>query len=457
VKFKSGNIADRPRPFRLKSPAKGDGFHGTRGVSVSFSVNWIPLYDIFIPIRVVDKLGPSDHQNLQLNIGIADVVARRGEPRMAKVMITGVDDWQIQWEIKGDAEDGISTPLTQINANLLKEAYEKSKIKESLTDIAKKTIWASITDAFDLPPQPEFAADAKECMQKAMCAGWTLYDLLSADPVFKKVLRKLDNLPDGSKITIKTQGAAFPWELLYPLPYVDGYPEENYRPKRFWGARFQIESLLVVTEGDEKPPARSEQPGTLRISMGMNKSIDDDEIWQENMRPVQLQRNYFDVALEGRGVYFDRYEDILKIVRQPDPSSLIYFFCHGSEMELIFDDERGVITPQHVMGDSYPSWRVIFVNACDAGDISPLSFNGFRKKFPTKKAFGIVAPSYPIPTMFAAVFGNAWLREYMQRRPIGEILLDLRGQLLARNNPLGLWYSLQCPLDVSAPSHENKL
>ena len=59
--------------------------------------------------------------------------------------------------------------------------------------------------------------------------------------------------------------------------------------------------------------------------------------------------------------------------------------------------------------------------------------------------------SLPIPTLFAAVFGRTFLDEYRRQRPVGEILFELRRKLLLGNNPLGLWYSLQCPLDVQAP------
>jgi hypothetical protein len=82
---------------------------------------------------------------------------------------------------------------------------------------------------------------------------------------------------------------------------------------------------------------------------------------------------------------------------------------------------------------------------------APLAFSSFRTEFRRKKAAGLVAASFPIPSLFAAFFGTRVLREYVKRRPIGDILFELRGQLLAKGNPLGLLYSLQCPLDVSAP------
>jgi len=58
---------------------------------------------------------------------------------------------------------------------------------------------------------------------------------------------------------------------------------------------------------------------------------------------------------------------------------------------------------------------------------------------------------FSYPTLFAAVFAKTLIARYTDHQPIGQALFSLRRELLARNNPLGLWYSLQCPLDVKAP------
>jgi Peptidase family C25 len=170
--------------------------------------------------------------------------------------------------------------------------------------------------------------------------------------------------------------------------------------------------------------------------------------------PVQIQKDFFDGELKQRGDYFDQYDDILNIVRKPDPASLIYFFCHGTAKELQFDKTRPKLTADNVEGGpDYPGWPIVFVNSCDAGNISPLSFYSFRTEFRKRKAAGLIAPFFPVPTMFAAMFANAFMTAYLNRQPVGQILLNLRRELLAKNNPLGLWYSLQCPLDIKAPEH----
>ncbi len=63
----------------------------------------------------------------------------------------------------------------------------------------------------------------------------------------------------------------------------------------------------------------------------------------------------------------------------------------------------------------------------------------------------MIATSFTIPTRFAAAFGAKILDGYLAETPIGEVLLSARKELINNNIPLGLFYTLQCPLDVLAP------
>jgi hypothetical protein len=453
VTFKNGKIAGNAPRFHLQAPDKADGEPAPCGVSVTFSVDRHPIYDIFLPIRLVERLGSRQYADLKLDLDVADFSARALMPRKAVVFISTLPsgNWQIHWNIENDPLDSVATPTTVINGARLERAYAANVLND-LKIVAGKPVWKSITEQLEIPDTPVLRDAARECMRKAMTAGWTLYELLSTDPVFEKLLPKLNALPDKSRITFKTDGITFPWELLYPKQYVNGHPKDNEDPASFWGARFHIESLLVTTEDPEKLPSDPEQPGSLFVSMGMNISIDVG--WDRLPAPVALQKAYFQTELQEqkRGGYLDQYDAIADTFRQPYPASLLYFFCHGDATKLEFDKLKDPIQPRDVMGASYPGWPVVFLNACEAGNISPLSFYDFRTKFRAKKVFGLIAPSFPIPTLFAAVFGRTFLDEYRKRRPLGEILFDLRRKLLERNNPLGLWYSLQCPLDVQAPS-----
>jgi hypothetical protein len=452
VRFKDGAMVGKPR-FALKAPEQLDAEDDPVGVYVNFSVAGAIIYSVFLPIRLVDKLADSPRPGRTIDLDLEHVSANKKiEPRNARFSILKKGG---PWQVSGSVFDAGSDPefgtTTLISEASLDAAYKDDGILENIRSIAEATAWRFVDARLDLPEENQAAA--LTCMQKTMTVGYKLYRRFSEDPVFKKVIDLIEALPDGSKITIQTDREAFPWELFYPLHYVDNDRPDNFQPGRFWGNRFLFESLLLPTSDGEKLPARRQQAGKLNVSMGLNSGIDTEEPWVgQTPLPVRVQMDFFDTSLKDRGRYFDKYADIRNILLQADPASLIYFFCHGTAKELKFDNVNPTLTADNVDGGpDYPGWPVIFINACEAGEISPFSFYSFRSEFRKRKAAGLIAPSFPVPTMFAAMFANAFLASYSNKQQVGKILLNLRRELLAKNNPLGLWYSLQCPLDVRAP------
>ena len=93
----------------------------------------------------------------------------------------------------------------------------------------------------------------------------------------------------------------------------------------------------------------------------------------------------------------------------------------------------------------------MFINSCSIASLSPYLFDSFLRRFREKNAFGLVASSFPVPPRFATLFGCAFLEGYSNGIRVGELLLQLRRQLLKDRNPLAFFYTLQCPLDVQRP------
>ena len=65
---------------------------------------------------------------------------------------------------------------------------------------------------------------------------------------------------------------------------------------------------------------------------------------------------------------------------------------------------------------------------------------------------GIIGTTILIPATFAAAFGSKLIEAYLDGIPVGRAIYELRRELLERNNPLGMFYSLQCPFYVTAPA-----
>jgi len=452
VRFVDGKMVDEPAVFAMEAPSRGeDKESGPRGVYVNFTILGAVIYGRFFEIKLVDKLSDGPRAPPIIDLDLQEVSGTKIEhPRVARLTIRAKGGG---WEIFGgkapDYDEFMGESTGIVNEASVEQAYKE--FVDDFKAVASDSAWKSMKPSLDVGKDQEQALLA--AMKKTMAAGNKLYSRLEKDAVFKQVLDFIENLPEGSRITIKTDKAVFPWELFYRHTYVDGKPPENFKPEDFWGQRYLIETVMLPTRKGEKPPRRQE--GKLRITMGMNATIDTTSPWAERdpPRPVKVQADYFEATLKDRGDYFSGYDDISnQIIAKAASGTLIYFFCHGAAKELEFDASKQKVTPDHVrVGPPYPGSPVVFINACDAADISPLTLSDFRTEFGRRNAAGVIAPSFPVPTMFAAVFAKAFLEAYLKQQPVGEILFNLRRELVKKNNPLGLWYSLQCPVDVTAP------
>ena len=191
--------------------------------------------------------------------------------------------------------------------------------------------------------------------------------------------------------------------------------------------------------------------------MGLNTAIDTQVAANAEFKPIEFQADYSQ-KLGDQSELCDTEEKLKKVFQERDyPSTFIYLYCHGQASnpfvgvpELLrfadFDIKQSFLTD-----DIYAHWPIVFLNSCSAGAFSPLLFSSFLTKFRTKQAFGVVAPAFPIPILFAAAFGRNLMDKYIDGVPIGRALWELRRELLKQGNPLGLFYTLQCPLDVTAP------
>jgi Peptidase family C25 len=452
--FVDGQMQGGPLRFKLKAPAKDSVPPSLVGINVAFSVNRNPVYKTFIPVRLVEQLSTDPCERSNLDLDVAEILDGASRPRDAEVFLySNGGGWDVSWNIAGHRKE--LTQAKMLSMAELERAYSMDLL-EAFKGVARKPAWNAVEEDFAILDD-ENRALARDGLRRTMAAGWKLYDIFCGDPVFKELVTKIDELPEGSRIAFHVQNKVFPWELMYPVyydyrpseedPSLD--PAEDEDSGRFWGARFHIESLLVG--GEEKVPANGRQTGKLHISSGLSPTIDQEVRWRETPPgPVERQRSFFGTHFRDRWDNAENSAQIVNSLKQFNPASMIYFYCHGSSTELDFGD--GKVGVQSVDPRvNYPHRPIIFINACDAGDISPLSFVSFRTKFSDKKAAGMIAPSFPIPTLFAAYFARAVLAEYDRREPIGKIIFELRRRLLNQDNPLGLWYSIQCPLDLRAP------
>jgi hypothetical protein len=469
--FAKGRLS-QPVRFTLTAPPEAPDTDA--GIHISLSLNGLRLRAFFLDIHLVKELDLTalpEVSRINLDaLELADgkvqaadqaVVENYQEPRkhVQLLLVNDHDTWYATFSDFSLQDGGRYPPWIIRNLPLNSLCALLETLQPRLSAVANHVIWTKIANDLTISASDANTKAIRECLKKVMAAGFSLYNGLQKDPDFRLVLETIDALPNGSKVTILTNSAFLPWEILYPIQFDDQYEgslfEEKFHPSRLWGYRFEIECSLQKAGSSGRPwhlelPPSRRQPPELLVSMILNPKLG-----QES----PLHQQY--AASQGdRARYTDNVDEIKELFNEPGyPATLLYIFCHGQSLAPfqanhaeMLDFGTFTMEPTYLLPNEYTHWPVVFINSCCSAAVSPLALYSFLETFLSRKAFGLIAASFPVPIPFAAAFGKIFLENYMAGKPVGRTLLELRRNLLKREIPLGLFYSLQCPLDVCAPS-----
>lgn len=363
-------------------------------------------------------------------------------------------------------DDG--TPFMVLDTDRASLANEISQVKNSMPP-ASTAIWAGLADPLAAPPSEPVAARFQECMENTIGEGNRLYKFL-VKVGLGPILEQLDQMPEGSKLTINTDCAFLPWEILYSRSYSANLPasvkakEPLPDPKRMWGYRFLIQYNLL--DKNETPNwvelMAAHKNGQPFISLNLNPSIANAG---RPFQPIAYHRDFYTqhLSLNKVGAIYDSASDIEgQLYSEQQDATVLYLYCHGrnsvpfavNNSEALEFEPNGNLLDPVTLGayeNEYTRAPVIFLNSCTSGQPSPLSFSSFHLAFRRKKAMGIIGTSIEMPITFGAAFGCRLLEEYIKGVPLGVAIYALRRELVDKGNPLGLFYSLQCPIEVTAP------
>jgi hypothetical protein len=148
---------------------------------------------------------------------------------------------------------------------------------------------------------------------------------------------------------------------------------------------------------------------------------------------------------------------------QATPDQITYFYCHAVSKGLNEGGPRAS-TLQLGTGQSVTlkdfmlrapndirlaSAPLIFLNACESAELSPLFYNGFMPYFVDKGARGMIGTECPVPALFAADWAKNFFDRFLKGQSLGQVFLDLRREyFFNRNNILGLLYAVYCNADT---------
>jgi hypothetical protein len=352
---------------------------------------------------------------------------------------------------------------------------DRASLATRIADIKKAVppestgIWAALADPLGAPAPGVVAQRFKQCMELTIEEGSKLYAELSASGL-GDILSRLDRMPDGSRLRVSTDCAFLPWEILYPQPFSTGVPEQ-FRPApadplKLWGYRF-ITSYNLLETGQTNVQwgalRAAHRNGTPYVSLNLNSTIEQ-AFANRPFHPIQHHRDFCTSRLTAAhtGEVNDSPAEIYGELYAPDQQpTFLYLYCHGrntvpfapGNVELLEIDTNVQIKPNDLSagGADFARAPIVFLNSCTSGQPSPLSFSSFHSAFRGRKAMGIIGTAIEMPATFGAAFGCELIGRYLAGQPLGVAVYALRRELVGRGNPLGLFYSLQCPAEVKAP------
>ena len=136
----------------------------------------------------------------------------------------------------------------------------------------------------------------------------------------------------------------------------------------------------------------------------------------------------------------------------------MYFFCHGKNDPLknpyLLVGEGEELNPVDLDGKF--SWRrshgLVFLNGCHTVDLEPEDLSTIMGPFVNAEASGVIGTEIAVHTFLARDVARAFFERLLPNgaggQSVGEIIRQIRLELLMKYNPLGLVYTPFCSADL---------
>jgi hypothetical protein len=449
-----------PRTGKSKNKARFDiePKHDGEGVINAVFLkdgNFIQLLTLKLHVGVYDQGDALKAEALGRPVDAAFVV----QPRDLNLTIlnTGVG---FQLIMSGAVGAMATLPLTLAELDRI-----IADVREDLRSIVRATVGPQKTRSYqtgiDIPSHVNSAA-----LQRLARAGFRLYQRIfygpAADSQVRLVGDKLREMArkETLKIQVFSQQFMLPWGVLY---VADEYDPERVEPELFLGLKHIIEHIplqqtMQVTDGKVTSRPR------MTVSLNLNADID-----QEMGMPLiagQLQDWEGISQTSGVQVIVRRTRDEVTAAlgNSTTPDQVLYFYCHaisrfvgeagGPDQSSLVLSGKGYLTLEDLnlvapSTKGLPGAPLVFINACESAELSPLFYDGFVPYFMAKGARGVIGTECETPALFAAEWAKRFFHHFLTGKPLGQAFLDLRREFYYQhNNVLGLLYALYCDGDT---------
>lgn len=263
------------------------------------------------------------------------------------------------------------------------------------------------------------------------------------------------------RIRVIAERFAFPWSLIYALPY---RPSDPVDPMGFWGYRHIIEYTPQFSA--TQPAAFAPEirvADRLRLGFVFDETID-----TQFGAPIISEQRQTLPGISGLAISeYDTRDEFLDLLsNSADTPQIIYFYGHAiSRQPGEKDPDTGM---EYGPGDSYltvngqvvtldemnmtagldlahfDSAPLVVLNACESAELSPELYNGLMPYLVGRGARGVIGTEVLMPAHFAAEFAPALLRRFAAGGVrLGDLLRDMRREYLRdKHNVLPLIYAL---------------
>jgi hypothetical protein len=308
-------------------------------------------------------------------------------------------------------------------------------------------------------------------------AGKQVWNIIFRAPRAPDGLKRLGDdlrrMPEGStfRVILESQDFIVPWALLYDK--AGPVNEETLDWHGFWGYRYILDAL---------PPGRYPAPTIEGTPLKLQLLFNDDERLK---RFTEAQERFVREELAAAQASIARGDTAIRqALMGPSDAALIYFYCHGDRKSGAETVERPYReAARHARGDTQPSVAqlvddsalyfgpktlmrladlrdlpvaplphrpLVFLNACEGASQEAFYYDGFMPFFIEQQgARGFIGTEIKAPQLLGHELALAFLQQFAQGRPVGEILWRLRRHYLDKHHTiLAFNYSLYCLGDV---------
>jgi CHAT domain-containing protein len=265
---------------------------------------------------------------------------------------------------------------------------------------------------------------------------------------------------DVLKIQIFSQHFMLPWGILY---VADEFDPDRVEPELFLGLKHIIEhiplqqTMRVIDGTVQSDPS-------LTVSLNVNADIDQ----QMGLPFIANQVADWEKISQGGGarliVRKSKDEVTQALADDSTPDQILYFYCHaiskslaeggGPDASTLVLSGQGHLTLEDLnlfapTKKALSGAPLVFINACESAELSPLFYDGFVPYFMAKGARGVIGTECETPALFAAEWAKRFFRHFLTGKSLGQAFLDLRREFYYQhNNLMGLLYALYCDGDT---------